>query len=631
MTARSRFLSLALIMILACAVTMVVMMSILLRHELRKHQEMLRVSVKSQTLWVESILRSQTEEGVDYEVLEEALKQEFAAHEDHLGFGISGELAVVRRNGRSIDFILRHEHDEGEDPKSLAFDSDRVEPMRRALNGESGIFKGLGCQGQGILAAYEPITALNLGVVAQINLGEIRAPFIKACLSASVATFFIILAGMVLFFRVGDPLLARLKGYAQELEEELDVRKKAEEAVYEQMRRDQVFLNAFPCVALLMRSETYEVVALNTAAKEAGCSVGQTCFSSWPKFDQPCPWCLAPEAWTTGEQQHKEFETNGVAWDAHWIPVSDDLYLHYAFDITERKLAEKELDRHRLHLEDLVKERTVQLDMHITDAEDINRAMVNVMEDLQASNMNLGIRGRELTESNKELDAFSYSVSHDLRAPLRHVGGFVQLLLKREQGRMDATSVRYLAAISESSIRMGQLIDDLLVLSRTGRTEVHLCKVDSSAVVREVLKELSPETEPLRITWKIGELPFVEADRGLLRQVWDNLIGNAIKYSSHCENALIEIGTIHEENEVGAEGITFFIRDNGVGFDPQYTHKLFGVFQRLHRDDEFEGTGIGLAIVQRIIHRHGGRVWAEGKVGSGATFYFTLNAKRGEA
>ncbi len=300
-------------------------------------------------------------------------------------------------------------------------------------------------------------------------------------------------------------------------------------------------------------------------------------------------------------------------------------------DINANKQMDEELGKHRDHLEELVQRRTTQLDARVSEAETLNSAMVNVMEDLDASNRSLEIAGRNLTESNKELDAFSYSVSHDLRAPLRHVDGFVRLLLKREEGSLDSTSSHYLSAIAASSNRMGELIDDLLAFSRIGRKEMRCRRVNSNDIIQKALEALSPLTEGRRVTWNIAELPSVDADGGLLRLVWENLIGNALKYTGSRQEAHIEIGFTHEESGEAAGAITFFIADNGVGFDPQYKHKLFGAFQRLHRAEEFEGTGIGLATVRRIINRHGGQIWAEGEVNHGATFYFTLDEASGGA
>ena len=226
----------------------------------------------------------------------------------------------------------------------------------------------------------------------------------------------------------------------------------------------------------------------------------------------------------------------------------------------------------------------------------------------------------ELEVSNRELEAFSYSVSHDLRAPLRHISGFADMLQEDYGSVLDAPGRRHLEVITESAQRMGRLIDDLLTFSRAGRTDMHPTSVDLSALVEDVVRELEEEIQERTLIWEIGDLPMVHADRALLRLVLVNLLDNAVKYTRPRERAEIRIG--HQVDD--ESGTTFFVQDNGVGFDMQYVDQLFGVFQRLHRAEEFEGTGIGLANVQRIIHRHGGRVWAEGSVDGGATFYVFL-------
>jgi PAS domain S-box-containing protein len=259
-------------------------------------------------------------------------------------------------------------------------------------------------------------------------------------------------------------------------------------------------------------------------------------------------------------------------------------------DITERKLTEEELSIYREHLEELVQERTV-----------------------------------ELEAANKEMQAFAYSVSHDLRAPLRHIDGFLKLLQKKAGIAMDEQSRHYMDVISDSANKMGVLIDNLLFFSRMGRHAMSFQPVDLGTQVRDVIRELEPDTIGRDIAWRIGDLPAVSGDAPMLRIALVNLISNALKFTRPRQQAQIEIGSLPGQDSE----TVIYVRDNGVGFDMTYVDKLFGVFQRLHRVEEFEGTGIGLANVRRIIARHGGRTWAESKVNQWAIFYFSLPSTTG--
>lgn len=248
---------------------------------------------------------------------------------------------------------------------------------------------------------------------------------------------------------------------------------------------------------------------------------------------------------------------------------------------------------------------------------------IRAEEQIRTLNMELEervlTRTSELATTNKELEAFTYSVSHDLRAPLRHIDAFAQMLEEEIKANLTPTTQKYIGRIRNGVQSMGRLVDDLLNLSHVGRSEMMKQKVSLNAVVDEVLAEMKPEFENRQIEWRIGNLPLAECDPGLIKQVFTNLISNSVKYTRKREKAVIQVDQEQVDDEMA-----IFVRDNGVGFNMKYAEKLFGVFQRLHRAEEFEGTGVGLATVQRIVHLHEGRVWAEAELDKGATFYFTL-------
>ena len=276
-----------------------------------------------------------------------------------------------------------------------------------------------------------------------------------------------------------------------------------------------------------------------------------------------------------------------LEWNATPVAAGDLIYA-MARDITDRRAADER-----------IRALTAQLETHVASLQAVNG----------------------------ELEAFSYSVSHDLRAPLRHIVGFADLLEKQAAGALDETGLRYLAKVRAAAKRMGQLIDDLLAFSRLGRAELRAVDVPLDEVVRSAAAEMQEELAGREVELRLRPLPAVHGDPSLLRLAVINLLSNALKYTRTRPRAEIELGT-----EPGDGGrVVMYVRDNGVGFDMKYADKLFGVFQRLHSAEEFEGTGIGLANVQRIVHRHGGRVWGEGRPDAGATFFLSLPAARGEA
>jgi light-regulated signal transduction histidine kinase (bacteriophytochrome) len=230
-------------------------------------------------------------------------------------------------------------------------------------------------------------------------------------------------------------------------------------------------------------------------------------------------------------------------------------------------------------------------------------------------------RTAQLETANKELEAFSYSVSHDLRAPLRHISGFSNMLAEEFGSTLDPTAQHYLDRIQSGTQKMGLLVDELLALARVGRRALTRQAISLNSIVEDVIAILQPESEGRQVEWVISNLPLVECDPVLVKQIFQNLLANALKFTRGRTPSIIEIS--HGENTEDGHGV-YMVRDNGIGFNMKYVDKLFGVFQRLHRAEDFEGTGIGLATVQRIVQKHGGRVWAEGEVDRGAAFYFTL-------
>jgi PAS domain S-box-containing protein len=329
--------------------------------------------------------------------------------------------------------------------------------------------------------------------------------------------------------------------------------------------------------------------AAGSARQDKAEMLGQTVMERFPGFEQTEMYRVLNECMQQRTARLSEFEfvypDGAVSWYVFSIqPVKEGLFV-LALDVTDRKLSEFKIQKLNALLDQRVRDRTA-----------------------------------ELEAVNQELESFSYSISHDLRAPLRHIQGYVEMLMRSTQGAVSATAEHYMSVIAEASTEMSQLIDDLLAFSRMGRVEFQGHTVALERLAEEVVADLQLEIGARTIRWRIKPLPRAFGDEAMLKLVFSNLIGNAVKYTRGREISEIEIGALDGK---GGE-VVLYVKDNGAGFDMKYAHKLFGVFQRLHLAEEFEGTGIGLAIVRRVITRHGGRTWAEGELGKGATFYFSL-------
>jgi len=378
-------------------------------------------------------------------------------------------------------------------------------------------------------------------------------------------------------------------------------RMRTEEALREGEKQFQTMVNAIPQLAWIAEADGSVFWYNQRWFDYTGTTLEQMDGWGWQRVHDPALLPKVMEGWKVGLENCQPFEMEFPlrAVDGHYgwfltrvFPLKDETgtvirWFGTNTDLSQKRAADEEIRRLNSNLERRVVERTA-----------------------------------ELEAANKELEAFSYSVSHDLRAPLRAVDGFSQAVLEDYGGQLPEEGRRDLQTIREGAQRMGALIDDLLRLSQLSRSPLNQQQVNVGKLVDRVLESLNCQREGRQVDIRIGELPECQGDAGLLNQVWVNLISNALKYTRRREAAIIEIGCKLERGEN-----VYFVRDNGAGFNMRYVNKLFGVFQRLHRAEEFEGTGVGLAIVQRIVHRHGGRIWADAALNEGATFSFTLKEK----
>ena len=701
---RSILLFIALTVLISLAV-LGLALAAMYRVNLEVNRERLRDVVHREAHWLQSVAASDRNEGrllgrPDEESRQRTLEQARQVRERAGGLGETGEFTVAYRENNRIHFLFSLRHGELARVEPIPFSSGLADPQERALTGETGTLIGLDYRGERVLAAFEPVADLGLGVVAKIDLAEIRAPVLRAGGIALLAGVVLIALSATAFYRATIPVVRKIRRNAARLKAVLDSQTEAvcrvtpegsltfaNKAYCRLVGRDWSQLvgrNITEWVPEEDRPRVLEDLQTVSAGETSGvfeyrniAADGRVHWMRWSTHPVIEPHLREVQRIgidVTGEHEaeekarHFEAVLHNSLYEIYFFDVETLLFhrvnqgairnLGYtdseltamspvtvSSDLSEAAFREL-LDPLVRGREESVVVRTVNcrkdgseypVEMHITlvaghdvflaFAVDISER-VRTEQKLEQYRMNLERlveeRTAELAAANRELDAFAYSVSHDLRAPLRAMSGFSLALMEDYPDVLDEQGREYLGFIRKGSEDMGRLVEDLLKLSRSTTHEIKREVVDLTELVERVFSRRAAQVPDRKVELTVDPGIRVDADPHLLEVAIENLIENALKYTVPRETALVTVSA-----EKAGRKVRCRIMDNGVGFDMDYADKLFQPFQRLHGDDDFKGSGVGLSTVERIIRRHNGRIWAEAKVGEGACFWFELDAAPG--
>lgn len=616
---RKRILALIVVMASITISATVITMAVLYNAALKEKERDLIQAARSHARLIESIARFNQEQSANYPngATPATLSQLKEGLSPLTG---SNELTLAQRVGDDIVFLLRQKASRRYEPAPIPFSSPLAEPMRRALSGRSGLLVGLDYRNKRVLAAHEPIDILDLGIVFKIDMAEIQEPFIWAGVTASVISFLAIIVGAVAFFRVGEPMVRETREIARR------------------------FMNIFDSSAVAIWEEDFSFLYEELEQLR---NVEIDDLRSYLKRNKDEAWRLSRLV-RVNHVNPAALKLYGASSVEDFLGSANKIFLSTPIDVfiealnaiwEGREYFRSEASQRTLDGRDIVviismpipkdEEMRANVPVSIVDITAEKRATEKLRENesrIQEMNIELESRIKERTAQleamNKELEAFTYSVSHDLRAPLRAIDGFSEALLEDYGERLDGEAKQFLQYLREGSQEMALLIDDLLKLSRSTRGEMEKTLVNVSEIVLDMTAKLKKSNPGRNVTIDIAPDVVVLGDKRLLSTALQNLLDNAWKFTSKKPKARIEFGCERRDGRVVCH-----VRDNGVGFDEKYSDKLFEPFQRLHSQTEFDGTGVGLTTVQRIIARHGGRVWAEAEVGEGACFYFDLEGR----